>query len=113
VRDFVILAFKEVGIELEFKGSGVNEKAFVVSCNNKQFQLELGKEVLSIDPSYFRPTEVDLLIGDPTKAKEKLGWVAAHDLASLVKDMMQSDLKLMQKEQYLKVGGYHSSKNLE
>jgi GDPmannose 4,6-dehydratase len=113
VRDFVILAFKEVGIELEFKGSGVNEKAFVVSCNNKQFQLELGKEVLSIDPSYFRPTEVDLLIGDPTKAKEKLGWVAEHDLASLVKDMMQSDLKLMQKEQYLKAGGYHSSKNLE
>jgi len=113
VRDFVRLSFKEVGIELEFKGSGVNEKAFVVSCNNEEFQLELGKEVLSIDPSYFRPTEVDLLIGDPTKAKEKLGWSAEHDLASLVKDMMQSDVKLMQKEQYLKAGGYHSNKNLD
>ena len=113
VRDFVRMAFKEVGIELEFKGQGVNEKAFVKSCSNNDHQLNIGKEVLSIDPSYFRPTEVDLLIGDPTKAKEKLGWVAAHDLASLVKDMMQSDVKLMQKEQYLKAGGYHSSINLE
>ena len=69
--------------------------------------------MLSIDPAYFRPTEVDLLIGDPTKAKEKLGWVPEHDLAYLVKDMMQSDVKLMQKEQYLKAGGYHMSKNLE
>jgi GDPmannose 4,6-dehydratase len=113
VRDFVRMSFAEVGIELEFTGAGVNEKATVAKCNNPKFQLELGKEVLSIDPAYFRPTEVDLLIGDPTKAKEKLGWVAAHDLASLVKDMMQSDVKLMQKEQYLKAGGYHSSKNLE
>ena len=113
VRDFVRLAFKEVGIELEFKGDGVDEKAYVVACNHKDFKVTIGKEILSIDPNYFRPTEVDLLIGDPTKAKEKLGWVAAHDLASLVKDMMQSDVKLMQKEQYLKAGGYHSSKNLE
>ena len=113
VRDFVRLAFKEVGVELEFQGKGVDETAIVVKCNNPEFQLEIGKEVLSIDPTYFRPTEVDLLIGDPTKAKEKLGWVAAHDLASLVKDMMQSDVKLMQKEQYLKAGGYQSSKNLE
>ena len=106
VREFVRLSFKEVGIELAFKGSGVNEKAFVVSCDNKQYQLELGKEVLSIDPSYFRPTEVDLLIGDPSKAKKKLGWIPEHDLASLVKDMMQSDIKLMKKDQYLKDGGY-------
>ena len=106
VREFVRLAFKEVGIELEFKGKGVNETAIVVKCNNSEFQIELGKEVLSIDPAYFRPTEVDLLIGDPTKAKEKLGWVPEHDLASLVKDMMQSDVKLMQKDQYLKEGGY-------
>ncbi|WP_339343133.1 GDP-mannose 4,6-dehydratase [uncultured Polaribacter sp.] len=113
VREFVRLSFKEVGIELAFKGSGVNEKAFVVSCNNKQFQLELGKEVLSIDPSYFRPTEVDLLIGDPTKAKEKLGWVAEHDLVSLVKDMMQSDVKLMQKQKYLEKGGYHNNTNID
>jgi len=113
VREFVRLAFKEVGIELEFKGKGVNETAIVVKCNNPEFQIELGKEVLSIDPAYFRPTEVDLLIGDPTKAKEKLGWVPEHDLASLVKDMMQSDVKLMQKVQYLKEGGYSFSKNFE
>jgi GDPmannose 4,6-dehydratase len=109
VRDFVRLAFKEVGIELEFTGVGVDEKAKVVKCNNPKFQLEIGKEILSIDPAYFRPTEVDLLIGDPSKAKEKLGWVPEHDLASLVKDMMQSDVKLMQKDQCLKVGGFNSS----
>jgi len=109
VRDFIRLSFKEVGIELEFKGEGVSEKAFVVSCSNEEFQLEIGKEVLSIDPSYFRPTEVDLLIGDPTKANKKLGWIPEHDLASLVKDMMQSDLKLMKKNKYLKAGGYGTS----
>jgi GDPmannose 4,6-dehydratase len=109
VRDFVRLAFKEVGIELEFTGEGVNEKAIVTKCNNTEFQIELGKEVLSVDPAYFRPTEVDLLIGDPTKAKEKLGWVPEYDLVSLVKDMMQSDVKLMQKDQYLKAGGHKSS----
>jgi GDPmannose 4,6-dehydratase len=108
VREFVRLAFKEVGIELEFTGAGVNEKAKVVKCNNLKFQLEIGKEILSIDPSYFRPTEVDLLIGDPTKAKEKLGWIPEHDLASLVKDMMKSDVNLMQKTQYLKAGGYET-----
>ena len=106
VREFARMAFKEVGIELEFKGVGVNEKAFVLKCNNHKFQIEIGKEVLSIDPAYFRPTEVDLLIGDPTKAKEKLGWVSQHDLASLLKDMMQSDVKLMQRDQYLKEGGF-------
>ena len=113
VREFVRLAFKEVGIELEFTGAGVNEKAKVVKCNNLKFQLEIGKEVLSIDPAYFRPTEVDLLIGDPTKSKEKLGWVPEHDLASLVKDMMQSDVKLMQKDQYLKEGGYYTNNYFE
>jgi len=106
VRDFVRLAFKEVGIELEFKGKGINETATLVKCNNPLFQLKTGKEVLSIDPAYFRPTEVDLLIGDPTKAKEKLGWVLEHDLTSLVKEMMQSDVKLMQKNKYLSEGGF-------
>ena len=98
VRDFVRLAFGEAGIELEFKGEGVDEKAYVTECNNKDFQIEIGKEVLSIDPSYFRPTEVDLLIGDPSKAKNKLGWVPEHDLASLVKDMMKCDISLMKKD---------------
>ena len=106
VREFVKMSFAEVGIELQFKGSGINETASVIKCNNINFQLEVGKEVLSIDPEYFRPTEVDLLIGDSTKAKTKLGWVPEHDLASLVKDMMKSDLKLMKKDQYLNDGGY-------
>ena len=113
VREFVRMAFKEVGIELEFKGHGVNETASVIKCNNLDFQLEVGKEVLSIDPEYFRPTEVDLLIGDPTKAKTKLGWVPEHDLESLVKEMMKSDLKLMKQDQYLKDGGYTSSNYFE
>ena len=98
VRDFVRMAFAEVGIELEFKGKGINEKAYVVYCQDPNYQLEIGKEVLSVDPTYFRPTEVDLLIGDPSKAKNKLGWVPEHDLASLVKDMMQSDLELFKNE---------------
>ncbi len=106
VRDFVRMSFQEVGVELEFKGEGVDEKAYVKSCNDPDYQLEIGKEVLAVDPKYFRPTEVDLLIGDPTKANEKLGWIPEHDLQSLVKDMMTSDLKLMRKEQYLKEGGY-------
>jgi len=106
VRDFVKMSFAEVGIELEFEGQGVNEKAFVKACNSPEYQLPIGKEVLSVDPKYFRPTEVDLLIGDATKAKEKLGWVPEYDLPALVKDMMHSDVKLMKKEQYLKDGGY-------
>ena len=109
VREFVRMSFAEVGIELEFKGKGVNETAIVTKCTNPLFQIELGKEVLSVDPTYFRPTEVVLLIGDPTKANEKLGWVPEHDLASLVKDMMQSDVKLMQKKQYLENGGYQTN----
>ncbi len=106
VREFVRLSFAEVGIELEFSGEGIYEKAFVVKCNNPSFKIEIGKEVLSVDSTYFRPTEVDLLIGDPSKAKTKLGWVPEYDLSSLVKDMMQSDIKLMQKDLYLKNGGF-------
>jgi GDPmannose 4,6-dehydratase len=106
VRDFVKMAFAEVGIELEFKGVGIEEKAYIKACNDPAYQLEIGKEILSVDPSYFRPTEVDLLLGDPSKAKEKLKWVPEYDLAGLVKDMMQSDLRLMKKDQYLKEGGF-------
>ena len=94
VRDFVRMAFEEVGIELDFLGEGVNEIARVKACHNPLYQLEIGKEVVSIDPRYFRPTEVELLIGDPTKAKEKLGWKLKYDLPALVKDMMESDVKL-------------------
>jgi GDPmannose 4,6-dehydratase len=106
VRDFVRMSFAEVGVQLEFKGEGIDEKGFVKSCSNPEYQIEIGKEVLAVDPKYFRPTEVDLLIGDPTKARTKLGWECQYDLPALVKEMMQSDLKLMQKDQYLKEGGY-------
>ena len=108
IRDFVKMAFSYVGIELKFKGSGVDEKAFVAVCKNPKYQLEIGKEILSIDAKYFRPTEVDLLKGDPTKAKTKLGWKLEYDLPNLVKDMMKSDLNLMTKDQYLKNGGYET-----
>ena len=106
VRDFVRMAFAEIGVTLEFKGEGVNEKGFVKTSTNSNYKLAIGKEVVAVDPRYFRPTEVDLLIGDATKAKEKLGWVPQYDLQDLVKDMMQSDLKLMHKDQYLNEGGY-------
>jgi GDPmannose 4,6-dehydratase len=113
VREFVRMAFNEVGIELEFKGSGINEVAIVSKCNNPEFQIEIGKEVLAVDPKYFRPTEVDLLIGDASKANNKLGWKPEYDLNDLVKDMMRSDIKLMQKEQFLKDGGYQTMNYFE
>ena len=106
VRDFVKMAFNEVGIEIEFKGAGVDEKGYVKNCNNPNYQLDIGKEVVSVDPKYFRPTEVDLLIGDASKAKNKLGWIPEYELSELVKEMMASDIKLMQKDQYLIDGGY-------
>ena len=106
VRDFVKMAFAEIGVELEFKGKGKDEKGFVKSSINPKYKLETGKEVLAVDPRYFRPTEVELLIGDATKAKEKLGWVPEYDLQDLIKDMMKSDLNLMHKDQYLHDGGY-------
>ena len=113
VRDFVRLAFGEVGIELAFKGEGKDEKAYVTKCNHKDFQVKIGKEVLSVDPSYFRPTEVDLLIGDPTKAKNKLGWIPEHDLASLVKEMMDGDVALMKKDVILLKAGNEVLKQAE
>ena len=113
VRDFVRLAFKEVGIELEFKGVGVEEKAFVIACHDKDFQVTIGKEVLSVDPTYFRPTEVDVLIGDPSKAKKNLGWVPEYDLASLVKDMIQGDVALMKKDVDLLKAGHDILKQAE
>jgi len=113
VRDFVKMAFNEVGIELEFTGTGVDEKGYVKSCSNDKFQLPIGKEVIAVDPKYFRPTEVDLLIGDASKAKNKLGWIPEYDLNNLVKEMMQSDIKLMQKELYLKEGGFETKNYFE
>lgn len=93
VRDFVIMAFHEAGIELEFTGKGADEKGIIKSCNNSDYQLPIGKEVVAIDPAYFRPTEVDILIGDSTKAREKLGWQPRYKLSELVKEMVVSDLE--------------------
>lgn len=105
VREFVRKAFGEVGIELEFIGEGVNEKGIIRACRG-DFQLDKGKVVVEVDSTYFRPTEVDLLLGDSTKAREKLGWKPKYDLDSLIKDMVQSDLKLMQKDKFLQDNGY-------
>ena len=106
VRDFVKMSFKYADIELEFKGTGVDEKAYVLSCSNPDYQIDIGTNVVSVDPKYFRPTEVDLLLGDPTKAETKLGWKREYKLEELVNDMMESDLKLMTKDVYLQDGGY-------
>ena len=106
VRDFVKMSFAYAGIEVEFKGVGVEEKGYVVSCSNPEYQVAIGTEVVAVDPRYFRPTEVDLLLGDPTKAETKLGWNREYKLQDLVNDMMQSDLKLMTKDVYLQDGGY-------
>ena len=108
VRDFVRMSFEHVGITLNFSGEGANEKAVVESCSNEKYKLAPGKEVVCVDPRYFRPTEVDLLIGDPSKANSKLGWIPEYDLKSLISEMMESDLNLMLKDQYLKDGGYNT-----
>jgi GDPmannose 4,6-dehydratase len=114
VRDFVRMAFSFTGIELEFKGEGIDEKGIVSSIDSNRLKelsidntnLKVGDEVVAVDPKYFRPTEVDLLLGDPTKAETKLGWSREYQLKELVNDMMESDLKLMTKDQYLQDGGY-------
>jgi GDPmannose 4,6-dehydratase len=113
VRDFVKMAFAYVGITLDFQGEGVDEIGTVQACTNTKYQLPVGMEVLAVDPRYFRPTEVDLLIGDPTKAEEKLGWKREYKLEELVNDMMESDLKLMTKDQYLQDGGYNTMNYFE
>ena len=106
VRDFVKMAFSELGIELKFEGQGIEEIAKVTSCSNPEFQLAEGNCVLKIDPDYHRPTEVDLLIGDASKCREKLGWSPEYSLEDLVREMIESDVKLFQKEKYLRDGGH-------
>lgn len=98
VRSFVEMSFAEAGIELEFKGHGINEKAFVSKCNSPLYQLPVGKQVVGIHPRYFRPAEVDLLIGNASKAQERLGWLPKYDLQMLVKEMMKEELILQQKK---------------
>ena len=112
VREFVRLAFGELGIELELIGEGVEERGIIKACHG-DFKLEKGREVVAIDPRYFRPTEVELLIGDATKAREKLGWTPHYNLEMLIKEMVHSDLALMQKDQYLTKGGFDIFKQFE
>jgi len=106
VREFIIKTFKELGITLKFSGEGVNEKAVVIKSENPDSLMKVGQEVVKIDPKYFRPTEVELLIGDPTKAKSKLGWKPKYNLDSLIKEMVAGDLELFRRDHYLKEGGH-------
>lgn len=102
VREFIRMAFREVGVTLDFKGEGVDETATVVATSNPDYAFKVGQVVVRIDPAYFRPTEVDLLIGDNTKAKTKLGWEPKYTLDMLVKEMMEADLEIFKKELHLK-----------
>jgi len=114
VRDFVRMSFAEVGVTLEFSGKDENERGVIIDVDKERQKelnldpelLKIGQTVVKVDPKYFRPTEVDLLIGDPTKAQKQLGWKPKYDLAALVKDMMESDLHLVKKDDYLKKGGF-------
>ncbi|PWJ59861.1 GDPmannose 4,6-dehydratase [Dyadobacter jejuensis] len=106
IRDFVRMAFAEVGIELAFSGEGAQEIAKVAKCTNPEFQIEIGKEVVAVDPRYFRPTEVELLIGDPTKSMTKLGWKPKYDLKALVNDMVNADVALFRKDRLLENSGH-------
>lgn len=106
VREFIRMAFAEAGIGIEFKGSGVNETGIVSSFDAGIPNLKTGQEVVTIDPRYYRPTEVDLLIGDPSKAQSKLGWMPKYDLRALVKEMVAADIELFRREKLLKDAGY-------
>jgi GDPmannose 4,6-dehydratase len=134
IRDFVKMACAEIGLELNFKGEGVDEKGYLVGLDEKLFSEKVGahyvagikarmvpelvegslsNSIVNVDPKYFRPTEVDLLIGDPSKSKTKLGWEPRYDLQGLITDMMQSDIKVMKKDAWLKEGGYRTMNYFE
>ena len=106
IREMLQIAFEEAGIEIEFRGKGEEEKGYVAKCENPRYQLRTGQTVVEIDKRYFRPTEVDLLIGDATRAREKLGWETEYDLRALIREMIDSDLKQAEKEVHLKDGGF-------
>lgn len=122
IRDFISKAAREIGLEISFSGEGADEKGFFTAVDEAVFKQKVGEAylekikyriaekelIVAVDPQYFRPTEVDLLIGDPTKSHTKLGWKPEYDLDGLIKDMMQSDIKLMQKDAYLRKGGYET-----
>ncbi|MDR1156475.1 MAG: GDP-mannose 4,6-dehydratase [Bacteroidales bacterium] len=118
IRDFILMSFAETGVAIEFRGEGINEQGCVCDIDEAVFEQKvgaaylegfrkrIGKSVIGIDPAYFRPTEVELLVGDSTKARQKLGWEPKYDLKHLCEDMITNDLNLMKKENYLKDGGY-------
>ena len=118
IRDFIRMAFEEIGVGIRFKGEGIDEVAIIESIDEglfvkkvgdaylENFKKRVGEEVVGVDPQYFRPTEVELLIGDATKSRTRLGWEPEYSLAALIEDMMKNDIKLMKKESYLKEGGY-------
>lgn len=112
VRDFIRMAFAEVGVELQFTSEGLNEKGLVVASTSA-YPFTIGQELVTVDPRYFRPTEVDLLIGDPTKAQQKLGWTAKCTLPELVKEMVEADLNAFKREKLLKEAGFKVFKQLE
>jgi GDPmannose 4,6-dehydratase len=113
VRKFVEMAFAEAGIEIEFRGKGIDETGIVKSCSNPEFKLKPGKKVVEVDKNYFRPTEVELLIGDATKAKEKLGWSPTHSLQDLVSEMVAADLDKFRKEKHLIDSGFEVRSSIE
>jgi GDPmannose 4,6-dehydratase len=113
VRDFARKAFREIGVELEFHGEGSEETAVVASSHNPEFALETGRELIAVDPRYYRPTEVELLIGDPAKAKAKLGWTPRHTLEQLIQEMVASDLQLFRRDQVLKQAGFEVKNQFE
>ncbi len=113
VREFIRMAFAEVGVELEFKGKREQETAVVTACSNPEYQLEVGREVVAVDPRYYRPTEVDLLIGDASKAREKLGWEPKYDLRMLVKEMVEADVELFLREKALNEKGFKIKNQFE
>jgi GDPmannose 4,6-dehydratase len=113
VREFVRMAFGEIGVELEFKGKEDKEVGIVTASTNPDFIVEVGKEVVAVDERYYRPTEVDLLIGDPTKAQEKLGWRPTYDLPMLIREMVNGDIQLFRKERILKESGFYIKNQYE
>jgi len=106
VRDFTLKSFAEIGIEVIFSGEGKNEVGRVGNVSNEEWNLQEGAEIVCVDPEYYRPTEVDMLIGDSSKAKQKLGWQPKFELEGLIKDMMKSDLNLMRRDEHVIKAGY-------
>ncbi|NJE06662.1 GDP-mannose 4,6-dehydratase, partial [Thermococcus sp. M36] len=113
IRDFVKMAFGEVGIEIDFRGKDEQEEGYVVKCSKEKYQIAEGTVVVKVDERYYRPTEVDLLIGDATKAKEKLGWQPKYSLQEMVTEMVAADIELFRKEKWLKENGFKINNEFE